>query len=214
MNYHNIKTFESFENGYSVQDLLDNNLIHRFRIGGFGISSLSKNSTKNLKAINLLNFYDMMLVSLKGIELFPNLKSLNLTTNRLKDLSGIECLTKLERLQCSENQIDSYKYIAMLKELEDLKITDNYLTNLKGIENQTKLRVLNVDNNQLVTLHGIENLHLSELYCGGNKLPHNNYLNFQEETGQATLIQQHLLENPYTSSQKISIFNSKTGIMD
>ncbi len=217
MNYH-IKSFESFHNEQecSIDDLITLGKIDNFGIGGIGgPHDLNKNTPlKDFLRVHFLRIVDKGLTNLKGIEKFPNLTYLNIVKNRISDVSGIENCKNLKELMLSENQITSLDHICQLEKLEDLQMSQNLLTDLSNIEMLKNLRILLVDNNQLVTLSGVEKLYLSELYVEGNKLPHNNYLEFQKETGQFNLIKKHLLENPYTHSKKVSTFNSKTGILD
>lgn len=217
MNYH-IKSFESFENieECSIDDLIQRGKIDNFGIGGIGGPHNLNASTKpeDFLRVHFLNVRSKKLTSLKGIEKFPNLTYLNAHDNLLTNMSGIENCQSLRELFVSKNQLTSLDHICLLKNLEELQISENLLEFLTNIEMLTKLKVLHVDNNKLISLSGVENLNLSEIYVEGNKLPHNNYIDFQQEAGEFRQIKKHLLENPYTRSKKVSTFNSRTGLLD
>lgn len=217
MNYH-VKTFESFNNKQecSVDDLIENGLIDNFGIGGIGgPHNIDKNTKlKDFQRVHFLKISSKNLTSLKGIEKFPNLTYLNAHDNLLTNMSGIENCQYLRELYVSKNKITSLDHICKLEKLEELQIADNQLKFLTNVDKLTKLRIIIVDNNRLISLAGVEHLKLQEIYVEGNKLPYNNYADFQDEAGEFEKIQKHLLQNPYTRSKKVSTFNSKTGLLD
>ena len=80
--------------------------------------------------------------NLGGIEYFINLKSLDISWNKIKDISKIADMTKLENLRAFGNQISNITPLAGLTNLNSLNIGGNKVTKidaLKGLLNLTSL---------------------------------------------------------------------------
>lgn len=74
------------------------------------------------EGLEVLDVSNNAVISLLGIDVFPNLKVLNISGNQLTSLDGIEKLEKLERLDISNNQIPNVKALQTLAKLPNLKI--------------------------------------------------------------------------------------------
>ena len=124
---------------------------------------------------------------LTGIELFPNLETLDCKYNQLASLD-VSQNTKLTKLYCYNNQLTSldlskntalaylYCYNNQLASLDVSKNTE--LTSLDCAENQltsldvsfnTALETLSCDNNQLACLDLNKNIKLVDLFCYENQ---------------------------------------------
>ena len=57
-----------------------------------------------------------------------------------------------------------------LRHVSELNCSNLGIADLTGIEHFTELAALNCENNQLTALDVSKNTHLSEIYCGGNRL--------------------------------------------
>ena len=117
--------------------------------------------------------------SLKGIEYFPSLVSLNCSWNKLTELD-LSKNTALEILNCSSNgTFDSRTWstsgglaslnVAACRNLKELNCRFNNLTTL-DISKNTALVALNCGNNNLTTLDVSKNTALEVLDCAGNQL--------------------------------------------
>ncbi|MBN1801887.1 MAG: hypothetical protein JW891_10300 [Candidatus Lokiarchaeota archaeon] len=68
-----------------------------------------------------------------GLSNLKQLKSLNLSNNRLTDLKGLECLPKLIKLNLANNKIehiDSVNYLTRIKGLRSLNLSGNEIVNI------------------------------------------------------------------------------------
>jgi len=98
--------------------------------------------------------------SLNGLQVFRNLKTLDLYGNQLTDVSGLEKLTQLRWLGLGGNQLtEAPKGLEKLTQLEDLWLWDNQLTEVpKELEKLTQLTRLRLEGNRLTDVKGLEKL--------------------------------------------------------
>ena len=109
----------------------------------------------------------MDITSLKGIEHFTALKTLDCNSNKLTALD-VTKNTALKNLICTGNQLSAIN-LSKNTDLEELDCSNNKLTVL-DVSNNTALTTLSCENNQLTTLDVTNNTSLSTLYCYGNKI--------------------------------------------
>ena len=119
------------------------------------------------------------IISLKGIELFPDLKELYCNGNQITqlDVSGNK---NLVYLSCSENQLTQLD-ISKNENLAKLYCYNNQLTQL-DISGNVNLVVLYCNENQIAQLDVSRNVNLEHLHCGGNQLAQldvSNHVNLQ-----------------------------------
>ena len=107
------------------------------------------------------------IVSLKGIELFPELEGLNCDYNQLTELDLSKNL-KLTSLHCSNNQLKELD-ISNNALLKTVFCTNNQLTDIKTGE-LNNLDWFFCEKNQLTNLDLCKAVHLKKLSCGNNKL--------------------------------------------
>ena len=109
----------------------------------------------------------MNITSLKGIEYFTALTTLDCNSNKLTALD-VTKNTALENLICVGNQLSALN-VANCTTLYTLDCSDNKLTTLDVTKN-TALQMLYCNDNQLTALDMTANTSLSTLYCHGNKI--------------------------------------------
>ena len=107
------------------------------------------------------------LTSIKGIEFFVNLESLDVTYTGLTQLDVSKNLN-LVTLNCGRNNLTSLD-VSKNTKLENLYCRDNNLTSL-NISNNTNLKYLACDKNKLTNLDVSNNTNLRYLECPNNKL--------------------------------------------
>ena len=105
--------------------------------------------------------------TLKGIEHFTKLESLNCYSNKLTDLD-ISSNTALTSLNCQINQLTSLD-VSMNTSLKKLECWLNQLTALE-VSNNTALETLKCYSNQLTALDVSNNTKLTTLDCHSNQL--------------------------------------------
>ena len=145
-------------------------------------------STSEMESVTDLPVYGKNIASLKGIELFPNLQTLNCRDNQLTELD-LTRNTALTSVICMNNQLTRLD-ISRCTELTDLDCRSNQLTELDVSRNtalyslfcaanqltaldlswNTKLKFLNCQINNLTSLDLNNNGELSFLYCYGNPI--------------------------------------------
>lgn len=148
-------------------------------------SILSNTEINNINSIDIQN---NNIHSLKGIQFFTLLESLNCNNNNLTTLD-LSKNTALKFLNCSYNQLTSLD-VSNKPQLQSLYCDNNKLTQLDISNNQkleklechinnlseldlnsnTELLILYCDRNQLETIDLSNNSLLTVLYCPGNKI--------------------------------------------
>ena len=109
----------------------------------------------------------MDITSLKGIEHFTELITLDCNSNKLTALD-VTKNTALKNLICTGNQLSAIN-LSKNTALEELDCSYNKLTAL-NVSTNTALTTLSCENNQLTALDVTNNTSLSTLYCHGNKI--------------------------------------------
>ena len=137
---------------------------------------LSESERNAVTSIDLHNGYNgQKLVSLDGIEHFPNLTTLICYNNQLTSLD-VSKNTGLLTLSCYENNLTSLD-VSQNTKLEELLCGKNQLTEL-DVRNNTALWCLSCYENKLTSLDVSHNTQLEQLDCGRNQLTeldvHNN----------------------------------------
>lgn len=114
-----------------------------------------------------ISVFDKGIKSLKGIEIFTNLKSLSCSFNKLTSLN-ISDLTSLTYLNCSFNQIDSLDVKSNTR-LNGLHCSNNKLSSL-DVKKNKEIGSLTCEYNNLEELDLTYNTKLKCLKCCENKL--------------------------------------------
>ena len=143
---------------------------------------------EEIEKITSLNLFDKGISSLKGIEYFTALTTLECQSNLLTSLD-VSNNTALTDLQCGANQLTdlnvsdnialtilvcSYNQLPSLDisnntALTKLDCSNNQLTSL-DVSNNTALTIWNCSNNQLPSLDASNHTALTWLSCGNNQL--------------------------------------------
>jgi internalin A len=107
--------------------------------------------------------------SLRGIERFPSLETLNIDQGAPGDLSKLAPLKKLTYLSAVRCKVRSLNGVP--RSIETLDLRDNALASLDGIEKLTKLVDLFLDNNKLTRIPNLSALRkLETLSLEGNRI--------------------------------------------
>jgi Leucine-rich repeat (LRR) protein len=109
----------------------------------------------------------MDITSLKGIEHFTELITLDCNSNKLTALD-VTKNTALKNLICTGNQLSDIN-LSKNTALEGLDCSYNKLTAL-NVSTNTALTTLSCENNQLTALDVTNNIALEYLYCYGNQI--------------------------------------------
>ncbi len=100
-------------------------------------------SEEDIKNFESLKCEGEAIKSIKGIEYFKNLTSLNLSDNEgLTDFSPISSLTNLSYLDLEKTDFENLDVLSNLSNLKELDISYSNITDLKGIEHLTNLKEL------------------------------------------------------------------------
>lgn len=126
-----------------------------------------------------LEYEYLPIQTLKGIEYFPNIVTLNCSYNALDELD-VSSLKKLRELRCNENQLKTLR-LSSNRELQYLYCQDNRIKKLSCSKNK-KLRELYCDHNQLKKMDVSPNKELRTLSVAGNKLKKINLRNLKKLT--------------------------------
>lgn len=112
------------------------------------------------------------LTRLEGLDMLSkDLKTLNVSRNKITDLEGISELKNLTTLCVEDNYLTHLKGVEKLENLKILDCGDNNITNIdNNIEPLSELKELYCNDNKLSTLYIDKLPNLKKLYCGGNRL--------------------------------------------
>lgn len=129
-----------------------------------------KLSSKEVKGVRQVDCSGMGITSLKGIETFRDLTSLNCSDNLLTELDVSKC-TGLVDLYCSGNMLNekTLKIGGAGKDLSTLEISNNQFTHL-DLSKLKALGYLFCSGNLLTELDVSKNPELLDCNCGGNRI--------------------------------------------
>ena len=136
-------------------------------VGDFDLNSNGYLTENEIDAVTEISVPMMNITSLKGIEYFTALTTLDCNSNKLTALD-VTKNTALENLICVGNQLSALN-VANCTTLYTLDCSENKLTTLDVTKN-TALQMLYCNDNQLTALDMTKNTSLSTLYCHGNKI--------------------------------------------
>ena len=124
-------------------------------------------SQTELDKVEMISINNHSVSSLKGIEHFKNLTTLDCSGNNLTSLD-LSKNTNLGILTCSGNNLKSLDLSKNIK-LSQLDCRVNNLTSL-DLSKNTNLEILDCNKNNLTSLDLSKNIKLSQLTCSGNNL--------------------------------------------
>ena len=138
------------------------------RFDTYNTSLLSREEWEAVTEIDVGDgYYGQKITSLKGIEFFPNLKTLLCYDNQLTKLD-VSKNTELTWLVCKGNRLTELD-VSSNPQLHDLSCSGNKLTKL-DVSNNPQLQTLYCYANQLTSLDVSKNTKLLELDCYENQL--------------------------------------------
>ena len=118
--------------------------------------------------VTYLNVSNQSLTSLKGIEYFMNLETLDISSNINMTTLDLSHNTKLKALVVNSTYLTTFD-LSKNTELKTLNAYGNKLTSL-DLSKNTKLTYLNVSENQLTSIDVSHNTELTDLQFGTNSL--------------------------------------------
>jgi hypothetical protein len=146
------------------QDIPDS-MFRVFLIEKYDISQDGKLSFFECRSIVDLDCNGRNISSVKGIEKFENLKTINCSNNKIKSLDLTNC-PKLEEVQCVNNKIEEI-LIPKTNKISKLYCAMNELTKL-NTPRLTNLTTLDCASNKLTELNTDNNKKLVVLKCNDN----------------------------------------------
>ena len=143
------KFFPNLKNATNLNSLcmtrLDN--LNVYKLSDFVIDEMQSVKSLDISG-SVPNGRQSKLISLDGIEKFPNITTLySAFTDNVLDISNIKNCTKLERVYLSYTNIQSLNGIENLTSLQRLDLKNNNISSLKPLEKLTSLQILNLSNN-------------------------------------------------------------------
>lgn len=105
---------------------------------------------------------------LKTEVLFPALKTLNVSSNKINELYGVEYFSALEELNVTANRIEFLEPLKDMKTISELYIGNNRIADIKTLKNLTKLHVLNVSGNPVSNPEILNDLKLLDTLYAAN----------------------------------------------
>ncbi|RFU33273.1 hypothetical protein B7463_g3082, partial [Scytalidium lignicola] len=140
-----------------------------------------------------LDLYDNLIAHIRGLDELTNLKSLDLSFNKIKHIKkvnhlkeltdlyfvqnkistidGLSGLQNLRNLELAANRIREIQNLETLEGLEELWLGKNKITNISGLESLKKLKILSIQSNRIREIAGLDGLaNLEELYISHNAI--------------------------------------------
>lgn len=141
----------------------------------------------DIKRVEVLGLNGKKIKSLKGIEIFTNLQSLDCSFNQIRELD-LSKNEKLSYILAHENELEKIEFgnkealefitiernklskldVSNIPNLKSLSCEGNRLTELNLTKNK-QLVYLSCGNEKLATLDVSNNIDLERLYCGGHR---------------------------------------------
>ena len=129
---------------------------------------------KNLKSLNIRisePIEQNEIVDLSPLKELRELRTLYLSFNRISDLSPLVDLQLLENLSLSYNEITDISILAKLKRLKTLALSNNQIKDITSLKNLSQLKSLSLFNNKITDISPLKNLkNLRVLLIDGNEL--------------------------------------------
>ncbi|AEO70106.1 uncharacterized protein THITE_2121066 [Thermothielavioides terrestris NRRL 8126] len=108
---------------------------------------------------------------IKHISHLTNLTDLYLVANKISKIEGLSGLTKLRNLELGSNRIRELQNLDCLTALEELWVAKNKITSLAGLAGLPRLRLLSIQSNRIRDLSPLKDVpQLEELYISHNAL--------------------------------------------
>ena len=122
--------------------------------------------------VNMLYIPSSEIKSLKGIEKFPNLKSIWASHNEITDLAHISNMTELEEIDFEYNNISDISALQNLNNLKSIYLMANMaIEDVNSLKNKVNLKMLDLTANLVEDISPITNLtNLTGLYLGINSI--------------------------------------------
>ncbi|CDO93514.1 unnamed protein product [Kluyveromyces dobzhanskii CBS 2104] len=158
------------------------------------IESIAELEVLPLDSMEEIDLYDNRIKHIsKSVNLFPNLKTLDLSFNKIRTIKNVDNLGNLENLYFVQNKISKIENLGTLSKLKNLELGGNRVTEIgpddfKGLTNLEEiwlgknsiprlinlhhlknLKILSIQSNKLKKIEGLEELeNLEELYLSHN----------------------------------------------
>ncbi len=129
-----------------------------------------KITTCDVEKITSLEF-GVNIKNIEGIQYFSNLKSLDLSFNKIEEITLLQGLKQLEKINLENNKIEDISALKELTNLKELNLRDNLITDLNPLKGLTKLESLSLQGNLISDITQLGNLvNLVYLSVGENQI--------------------------------------------
>ncbi|XP_031569336.1 leucine-rich repeat and coiled-coil domain-containing protein 1-like [Actinia tenebrosa] len=134
----------------------------------------SRDVSRSMKAKEMC-WIDSKITSMKDLNLYNELVSLNLHCNNITRIEGLESLCNLKHLDLSSNQITVIEGLGGLTSLRTLNLSCNKIKLIEGMEMLKSLCKFDASYNFIDNISGFKDLHgsaycISHVYLHGNTL--------------------------------------------
>lgn len=123
-----------------------------------------------LERLTVLDLGRKEIISVVGIENFPNLKRLDLSGNFLRELTPLSGLSTLVSLKLDRNYLVDISPLGPLVNLTELDLADNEISDISPLAGMTRMVKLNLANNRISDLTPLAGMtKLMEVDLGNNR---------------------------------------------
>ncbi|MFA6843079.1 MAG: leucine-rich repeat domain-containing protein, partial [Bacilli bacterium] len=136
----------------------------------FDINSDTWLSLAEAEAATVISLAYKKISSIKGIEYFENLTSIDLTGNSIVDLAQLTNFPNLTSLILAYNQITDISALSLLDNLERLDLRENQISDISPIQYLTNISILDVSSNApILSFEPLRNYdNIDQLYIYNN----------------------------------------------
>ncbi len=138
--------------------------IEAFRVGREELQQMA-----NVEKIDVSGHREIL--SLKPLEVMPNLKWLDCSSTAIDNLDPLINLNDLEYLNCSNTNIQSLGPLSAMSRLQQLDVEGTLVESLDGLDGAIALKLLKADSTLIEWLHPLDSLaRLSAVFVDGTRV--------------------------------------------
>lgn len=97
--------------------------------------------------------------------LFPNLKTLDISNNKISDLNGISNISSLQELEITTNNLTDIALLENLTQLRKLNLKNNQIRNIDALKYLPLLTMLNISGNLIGNFDALKHLKQLDTLC-------------------------------------------------
>ena len=107
---------------------------------------------EDVQAIQKLSLVNYGITSLDGLQYFKNVKSLDISGNKITDISPISAMAGMANFSARDNKIEDLSPLSKLTQLTEIDVRNNRIVSLEPLKELVQVTSLNIRENNIVDL--------------------------------------------------------------